>query len=186
MPAYAGPSSSRSLRTFRSTAPSHDAITMVASALPRTLTATKPEDIKRCTPRMIPTAATGTVPVAANVDTSTTIAEPATPAPPLDVTQDSQQTKLLSQRKIEADRLREKDGRGGEIQTGAVMIEGVAGREHEADNRLLATEAGELVNELGEYRYRRAGSDHDQQFGSDVAGQTPESDAVPVGDRPEN
>ena len=84
--AYAGPRSSCSLRSFRSTAPSHDAITIVASALPRMLTATKAEDIKRCTPRMIPTAATGTVPVAARVDTSTTIAEPETPAPPLDVT----------------------------------------------------------------------------------------------------
>src|ERR1700738_5111471 len=73
-------------RTVRSTAPSHDAITIVASALPRMLTATKPEDIKRCTPRRIPTAATGIVPVAARVDTSTTIADPATPAPPLDVT----------------------------------------------------------------------------------------------------
>jgi hypothetical protein len=50
------------------------------------LTATNPEDIKRCTPRIIPTAATGIVPVAARVDTSTTIADPATPAPPLDVT----------------------------------------------------------------------------------------------------
>src|ERR1700731_3766047 len=86
MRAYAGPSSSRSLRIFRSTAPSHDAITVGLSALLRILTATKPEDIKRCTPRMMPTAATGTVQVAANVDTSTTIAEPATPAPPLDVT----------------------------------------------------------------------------------------------------
>ena len=63
-----------------------DATTMVARALPRMLTATKAEDIKRCTPRMRPTAATGTVPVAASVDTRTTIAEPATPAPPLDVT----------------------------------------------------------------------------------------------------
>jgi len=35
---------------------------------------------------MMPTAATGTVPVAASVDTRKTIAEPATPAPPFEVT----------------------------------------------------------------------------------------------------
>src|SRR5262245_35842246 len=60
-------------------------ITNVAIALPSTLTGTNADDSSRCTPRISPTLATGIVPVADSVDASTTMAEPATPAPPLDV-----------------------------------------------------------------------------------------------------
>src|SRR3984885_10110900 len=61
-------------KSFRSTAPSHCAMTMVASALPRILTATKADESSRCTPRISPTAATGIVPVAARGDTRTSMA----------------------------------------------------------------------------------------------------------------
>ena len=54
-------------------------------AFPDTLTGTKADDRRRCTPRIKPTLATGIVPVADSVDARTTMAEPATPAPPFDV-----------------------------------------------------------------------------------------------------
>ena len=61
------------------------AITMVASELPNTFTGTNADDKRLWTPRISPTLATGITLVAESVVARITIAEPATPAPPLEV-----------------------------------------------------------------------------------------------------
>ncbi len=100
--------------------------------------------------------------------------------------QDAQQAELLPQRQVDADGLRQEHGGGREIEAGAVMIEGIAGRQHQAHDRFLAAEAGELVDELRKDRFRRARPHHDQQLRADVLNQAPEADPVPGCDRPEH
>src|SRR6476646_3036379 len=66
------------------------------------------------------------------------------------------------------------------------MIEGIARRQHEPDDRFLAAEAGELLDELGKHRFRGARSDYDQQFGANVAHQMPQTDSIPIRNGPED
>src|ERR1700745_202257 len=66
------------------------------------------------------------------------------------------------------------------------MIEAIARRQHEPDDRFLAAEAGGVLDELGKHRFRGARSDYDQQLGANVAHQMPQTDPIPIRNGPED
>ena len=83
-------------------------------------------------------------------------------------------------------RLRQEQRGHGQIDAGAVEVEGVAGRDHEADDRLLAAEILHLGDHARQHRFRRRGAEHDQQLLLDVADELEDVEAGEPGDGAEH
>ena len=96
-------------------------------------------DMKRSMPRISASPATGTSPTADSVAASTMKPLPVTPAAPLEVEQQHrQQGQLLRQRQRRVGGLRDEHRGHRQVDRGAVEVERVAGRDHQADGRLAA------------------------------------------------
>ncbi len=81
---------------------------------------------------------------------------------------DQQDGDLLAEGEIEAERLRDEQGRQRHVDIGAVEVERVAGRHHEAHHRLGAAEPLELLHQGRQRAFRRRRAEHDQEFVLDV------------------
>ena len=83
-----------------------------------------------------------------------------------------QQGELLAQCQIDIQGLGDEQSRHGQIDVGAVEIEGIAGRHHQSDHRAAAAETFKLVHQRHQCRLRRRGAEHRQQFVLDVGDET--------------
>ena len=81
---------------------------------------------------------------------------------------DQQDGELLAEGEIEAERLRDEQGRQRHVDVGAVEVERITGRHHEADDRLGAAEPLELFHQGRQRAFRGRRAEHDQQFVLDV------------------
>ena len=152
-----------------SSAFSHLATTTVATPLPTRLVSARASDMKRSTPRISAMLATGMVPTDASVAASTMKPDPVTPAAPFEVSRSTpMMPSCCHKRQLGVGRLREEDRRHGQVDAGAIQVEGVAGRDHQAHDRLLAAEVLELGDHARQHRLGRRGAEHDQQLFLDV------------------
>ena len=93
---------------------------------------------------------------------------------------------LLGHRERRVGGLRQEQCRQRHIDIGAVEIEAVAGRDHQADNRFGGTQALHLLDHVRQHRLRRTGTEHDQQFVLDVGDEAEDREAGESGDGPEH
>src|SRR6516225_8626683 len=77
---------------------------------------------------------------------------------------DSQDRKLLCQAEVRVGRLGYEERRESHVQTGAIGIEGIPGRNHEADQSFRASEFFEFGHQSGQHRFRGACSQHDENL----------------------
>ena len=144
--------------------------TTVATPLPIRLVSARASDMKRSTPRISAMLATGMVPTEDKVAASTMKPEPVTPAAPFEVkSRMAMMPSCWAKLSSVFGRLRQEQRGHGEIDAGAVEVEGVARRDHEADHRLLAAEILHLRDHSRQHQFRRRGAEHDEQLLLDVA-----------------
>jgi len=98
---------------------------------------------------------------------------------------DEQQRDLVAEAEIDPDRLRDEQRRERHIDVGAVEVEAVAGRHDEADDRLRAARLFELLDQAGQGRFGRRGTEHEQQFGLEIGDQAEDREAAQPRDRAE-
>ena len=138
-----------------SSAPSHFATTTVATPLPIRLVSARASDMNRSTPRISAMLATGTVPSEASVAASTMKPEPVTPAAPFEVSSRMAiRPSCCAQRQVGVGRLGQEHRRHGQVDAGAVEVERVAGRDHQADHGLLAAQILHLGQHARQHRFR--------------------------------
>ncbi|MNQ64906.1 hypothetical protein D3C85_793460 [compost metagenome] len=70
----------------------------------------------------------------------------------------------------------------GQVDGGAVQVEGVAGGDDQADDGLVRAQLFHLVQHARQGRLGRRGAQHDQQLFADVADETQDAEAVRAGD----
>ena len=88
--------------------------------------------------------------MAAKVAARVTKPLPVTPAAPLEVSSSTPRMRQgLGQCERGVGGLGDEHGRHGQVDRGAVQVEGVAGGDHQADNRLGAAEVLQLVHHAG-------------------------------------
>ena len=74
----------------------------------------------------------------------------------------------VAERERRVGRLCDEDDRQRQIDRERVEVEGIAGRNHEADHRILDAETLQLAHHLRQHRVRRGGGDHDHQPARDL------------------
>ena len=165
--------------TVSSHAPSHFETTMQATALLIVLVRARASDMKRSTPTISATPATGRSGITVSVATSATNPLPVSPAR-LDVSSISPSIEPICIHDSWMSHAWARTAKTVQVDGRAVQVERIAGREHEADDALLAPQALQLHQQAGQYGLGRRGAQHDQQFLTDVAHQLPELESVQV------
>ena len=126
--------------------------------------------MKRSMPRISASPATGTWPTADSVAASTMKPLPVTPAAPFDVSSSTASSvSCCVERHRRVGRLRDEHRGHRQVDRRAVEVERVAGRNDQADRRLLHAEVLELRHHPRQHRLRRRRAEHDQQLLLDVA-----------------
>ncbi len=82
--------------------------------------------------------------------------------------------------------LGQEQGGQGHVDVGAVEVEAVAGGHHQADDRLARPQPLQLLDQLGQGAFRRAGAQHDQQLLADIGQELQDREAAGPGDRPQH
>ena len=100
--------------------------------------------------------------------------------------QHREQRQLLRQRHRRVGRLGDEYRRHREVDRGAVEIERIAGRNDEADRRLLDAQVLHLGHHPRQHRFRRRRAEHDQELLLDVADEFEDGKAVPPRDEPQH
>ena len=97
--------------------------------------------------------------------------------------QDQQQSDLLTEIEWRIGRLRQEHGGRGQIETGAVEVERIAGGYDEANHAFLASQIFELGDHARQHRFGRRRRDADQQLFPDVADQLHQANSTKPRDR---
>ncbi|MNH12220.1 hypothetical protein D3C79_717550 [compost metagenome] len=92
--------------------------------------------------------------------------------------QHHQQGELLEQIQRRIGRLSDEDGRHGQVDGGAIQVEGVTGRDHQAHHRLLAAERLHLHQHARQYGFGRGGAQHDQQLFPNIGNKAHYAEAI--------
>src|SRR6185369_1076558 len=75
----------------------------------------------------------------------------------------------------------DKDRRHGQVDGGAVEVEGVTGGDHQADHGLGAAQVLQFGHHARQYRLGRGGAEHDQQLFPDVADELEDAETAELG-----
>ena len=103
---------------------------------------------------------------------------PVMPLAPFDVSMATTRMVICSPKlSVDVQRLRDEQRRQRHVDVGAVEVERIARRHDEADHRLRAAEALELLHHLRQRALRRRRAQHDQQFVLDVADELEDREA---------
>ena len=143
-------------------------ISTVATELPAKLVSARASDMNRSIPTIRPTPSTSSGRCELSPPARVAMPAPVTPAAPFDaIDHEDQQRDLLADRQRVAQRLGDEQRRHGQVDRGAVEVERVAGRDHDAHRRLV--DAGVL--HLGDQPRQRGLRGRRRQDQQELAGQ---------------
>ena len=100
--------------------------------------------------------------------------------------QDADNAELLREAQVGAGRLREEKRRHRQVDAGAIQVERIPGRDHEADDGFLAAEILHLGDHARQHRLGGRCPEHDQQLFLDVADELEDVEARQPGEEAEH